>query len=249
MKEFLTTRIRVLILFIITLFNSCSDEESLNQDKINLELLNSLNDVFDSGKKLMAMTNGLNELELHNGNQEILFIAVHGKGSRGYEWIYPLNVINDENNLISFFRWNDNSCINSSIKLLDDSIKDRLKKYKNIEKVILFGHSYGGLLTASFMDQWTGEIPLEVHSIASPLKGLDSISFFCEYKIPKKVPTKSTFYEWRTIHLLDGAFKHLDYDPQNVEIIGSKVTRLPEKYKNNKLGHNWSISWVAEQIK
>ncbi len=198
MKEFLTTRIRVLILFIITLFNSCSDEESLNQDKINLELLNSLNDVFDSGKKLMAMTNGLNELELHNGNQEILFIAVHGKGSRGYEWIYPLNVINDENNLISFFRWNDNSCINSSIKLLDDSIKDRLKKYKNIEKVILFGHSYGGLLTASFMDQWTGEIPLEVHSIASPLKGLDSISFFCEYKIPKKVPTKSTFYEWRT---------------------------------------------------
>jgi len=198
LKEFLTTRIRVLILFIITLFNSCSDEESLNQDKINLELLNSLNDVFDSGKKLMAMTNGLNELELHNGNQEILFIAVHGKGSRGYEWIYPLNVINDENNLISFFRWNDNSCINSSIKLLDDSIKDRLKKYKNIEKVILFGHSYGGLLTASFMDQWTGEIPLEVHSIASPLKGLDSISFFCEYKIPKKVPTKSTFYEWRT---------------------------------------------------
>ena len=48
---------------------------------------------------------------------------------------------------------------------------------------------------------------------------------------------------------LDGAFQDLNYDPQNVEIIGSNITRLPEKYKNNKLGHNWSISWVADNFK
>jgi hypothetical protein len=40
----------------------------------------------------------------------------------------------------------------------------------------------------------------------------------------------------------------LDYDPQEVEILKSKVTRLPETYKGNKLGHNWSISWVADEI-
>ena len=45
------------------------------------------------------------------------------------------------------------------------------------------------------------------------------------------------------------SFQDINYDPQNVEIIGSNITRLPEKYKNNKLGHNWSISWVADNFK
>jgi len=40
----------------------------------------------------------------------------------------------------------------------------------------------------------------------------------------------------------------LPYDPQIVEIENSNVTRLPEKYKENKLGHNWSISWVVDKI-
>ena len=42
--------------------------------------------------------------------------------------------------------------------------------------------------------------------------------------------------------------KDLDYDPQVIEIKDSTVTRLPETYKGNKLGHNWSISWVADEI-
>ena len=55
-------------------------------------------------------------------------------------------------------------------------------------------------------------------------------------------------YEWRTIKELDGAFREFEFDPQNVEIKGSQVTRLPETYKGNKLGHNWSVSWVADEI-
>ena len=55
-------------------------------------------------------------------------------------------------------------------------------------------------------------------------------------------------YEWRTIKNLDGAFKNLKEDPQNVEIFGSIVTRLPETCKKNKLGHNWSISWVVDKL-
>ena len=118
----------------------------------------------------------------------------------------------------------------------------------NIKKVILFGHSYGGLLTASFMEKWMSEIPLEVHAIASPLKGLKINKLDCSYSAPTKVPDNSSLYEWRTIHKLDGAFKNLKYDPQNVNILGSKITRLPEYYKKNKLGHNWSLSWVADYL-
>ena len=43
-------------------------------------------------------------------------------------------------------------------------------------------------------------------------------------------------------------FKNLKEDPQNVKILGSIVTRLPQSYKKNKLGHNWSISWVVDQL-
>ena len=244
MKNYL---LKLVLLFLII---SCSDEEFINKHKkVNLEQLKSTQDVFDAGLKLMAMPNGLHDLEISDDNQKTLFISVHGNSSRGYEWIYPLQVINNEINLITFFRWDDSSCVNPSVKSLDDLIRDKLSNNKNIQKVILFSHSYGGLLVTSFMEQWTGDLPLEVHTIAAPLKGLGSLSAVCNYRAPEQVPKKSSLFEWRTIHKLDGAFQDLNYDPQNVEIIGSNITRLPEKYKNNKLGHNWSISWVADNFK
>ena len=237
-------------LILLLLILSCSDEGLINKDKkVNLEQLKSINDVFEAGLKLMAMPNGLHDLEDKDDNQKTLFISVHGNNSRGYEWIYPLQVINTDINLITFFRWDDSSCVNPSVNSLDVLIQDKLRNNKNIQKIILFGHSYGGLLVASFMEQWTGELPLEVHTIAAPLKGLGSLSVVCNYRAPEQVPKKSSLFEWRTIHKLDGAFQDLNYDPQNVEIKGSNITRLPEKYKNNKLGHNWSISWVADNFK
>ena len=243
MKNYL---LKLVLLFLII---SCSDEEFINKHKkVNLEQLKSTQDVFDAGLKLMAMPNGLHDLEGKDDNQKTLFISVHGNSSRGYEWIYPLQVINTDINLTTFFRWDDSSCVNPSVNSLDDLIQDKLRNNKNIQKIILFGHSYGGLLVASFMEQWTGELPLEVHTIAAPLKGLGSLSVVCNYRAPEQVPKKSSLFEWRTIHKLDGAFQDLNYDPQNVEIIGSNITRLPEKYKNNKLGHNWSIRWLADNF-
>ena len=98
------------------------------------------------------------------------------------------------------------------------------------------------------MDQWRGELPLEVHTIASPLKGINILTRNCNYKTPLRVLDKATMYEQRTIKNLDGVFKNLKEDPQNVKILGSLVTRLPQSYKKNKLGHNWSISWVVDQL-
>jgi len=39
-----------------------------------------------------------------------------------------------------------------------------------------------------------------------------------------------------------------EYDPQVIELQGSKVVRLPKTYNNRRLGHNWSLSWVADQL-
>ena len=194
------------------------------------------------------MPNGLHELEIYDNSQDTLVVAIHGNNSRGYEWVYPLQVMNTEKNLITFFRWDDNTCIAPSAFILDDLIQKKISEYKNIRKIIIYGHSYGGLLSAVFMDQWRGKLPLEVHTIASPLKGINILTRNCNYKTPLRVPDNATMYEWRTIKNLDGVFKSLKEDPQNVKILGSIVTRLPQSYKNNKLGHNWSISWVVDQL-
>ena len=77
---------------------------------------------------------------------------------------------------------------------------------------------------------------------------MGQLSEACDYKPLASVKTGTRLHQWRTIKNLDGAFKDLDYDPQNAEIMGSQVTRLPKTYKGKKLGHNWSISWVADEI-
>ena len=51
-----------------------------------------------------------------------------------------------------------------------------------------------------------------------------------------------------TIKELDGEFRNLKSDPQLLEIEGVVAKRLPEEYNGNRLGHNWSLSWVAEKI-
>ena len=238
-----------LVLFLLLQIMSCSDEVYSEDGKqFNLDQFKITNNVFEIGLKLITMPNGLHELEIYDNSQDTLVVAVHGNNSRGYEWVYPLQAMNAEKNLITFFRWDDKTCIAPSVFILDDLIQKKISEHKNIRKIIIYGHSYGGLLSAVFMDQWRGELPLEVHTIASPLKGINALTKKCNYKTPQRVPDKATMYEWRTIKNLDGVFKNLKEDPQNVKILGSIVTRLPQSYKKNKLGHNWSISWVVDQL-
>ena len=238
-----------LVLFLLLQIMSCSDEVYSEDGKqLNLDQFKITNNVFEIGLKLITMPNGLHELEIYDNSQDTLVVAVHGNNSRGYEWVYPLQAMNAEKKLITFFRWDDKSCIAPSVFILDDLIQKKISEHKNIRKIIIYGHSYGGLLSAVFMDQWRGELPLEVHTIASPLKGINVLTKKCNYKTPQRVPDKATMYEWRTIKNLDGVFKNLKEDPQNVKILGSIVTRLPQSYKKNKLGHNWSISWVIDQL-
>jgi hypothetical protein len=113
---------------------------------------------------------------------------------------------------------------------------------------VIVGHSYGALLVSMFSSEWTNQASLSVHTIAGPLAGISSINNLCSYSPPTTINNNVEFYEWRTIKELDVAFKDLDFDPQVINLPGSNIKRLPETYNGRRLGHNWSISWVADEI-
>ena len=72
MKTLLISNKKLLNIFLVVLFISCSDKSiEDNRSKIDLELMEQDFDVFDIGIKLMEMSNGLHDLELHNNNQVI----------------------------------------------------------------------------------------------------------------------------------------------------------------------------------
>ena len=73
------------------------------------------------------------------------------------------------------------------------------------------------------------------------------LNSMCDYQPISEIPKESVLYEWRTQYQLDNVFKNLNKDPQSIELNGSLVTILPDTYKGNRLGHNWSISWVADE--
>ena len=174
-------------------------------------------------------------------------MSVHGSRSEGYEWIYPLQTLDTENSATFFYRWDDRKCYLSSAESLTFYLKEVLKSLPETEKVVIIGHSYGGVLVTSLVEGWKHSLSTEIHSVAGPI-GSPFSRGGCNFNPPKDIPDKLTFYQWRTQHHLDVAFRGLKNDPQNLDLIGSKVTRLPETYRGRRLGHNWSISWVADEL-
>ena len=222
---------------------SCSEEKEISLDSFISE-----GDVFESGKGLMSLGYGLHPLEEKSESQKTLLIGVHGSASRGYEWVYPLQTLDNPEILASFFRWNDRNCPGPSYDKLKSSIDSMLQINPGLTEVVIVGHSYGALLVSMFSSEWTNQASLSVHTIAGPLAGISSINNLCSYSPPTTINNNVEFYEWRTIKELDVAFKDLDFDPQVINLPGSNIKRLPETYNGRRLGHNWSISWVADEI-
>ena len=156
---------KITFLISLCLFVSCSEQKVASLNNFAAD-----DDVFESGKSLMALSYGLHDLEQATLDQQTLFIGVHGSNSRGYEWVYPLTTLNNEANLVSFFRWNDDACPGPSITSLYTFIDAKFDENPNLEKVVLLGHSYGGLLVAAFTDKWDKaafDPNYEVHSLDS----------------------------------------------------------------------------------
>ena len=213
-----------------------------------LDSMDPENDYIKSGQRLMSLEYGLSPLEVINKKEKVAVIGVHGRRSEGYEWVYPLTKLDGNDRLTLFYRWDDESCFLQSALKLNQEILLLLEENSTIKKIVLLGHSYGGILLTWFIENWTSNTPIEIHTIASPLAGLDSISNSCNYVPPKKRNKNVKSVQWKTIKTLDNAFKDLSYDPQLINFKGHEVRNLPDKYKGKRLGHNWSVSYVADEI-
>ena len=218
-----------------------------SQPPIQLNDLSAEISVKTLGERLIDLPYGLNDLEPSADESQEIFIAVHGGSSEGYEWIHPIRKIDTKHKHMYFYRWPDNGCFQSSAEKLVNEIYNLLNQNNSFKKVILMGHSYGGILVTDVLKHWNALTPLEVHVVASPLLGTTMLKSICGYEPIKIIPNNSSLFEWRTQHQLDSAFKDLSEDPQQINIKDSLVTVLPDTYKGNRLGHNWSISWVAEK--
>ena len=151
-----------------------------------LDSMDPENDYIKSGQRLMSLEYGLSPLEVMNKKEKVAVIGVHGGRSEGYEWVYPLTKLDGNDRLTLFYRWDDESCFLPSALKLNQEILLLLEENSTIEKIVLLGHSYGGILLTGFIENWTSNTPIEIHTIASPLAGLDSISNSCNYVPPKK---------------------------------------------------------------
>ena len=208
---------------------------------LNLYELDPNKEYLKSGQKLMDLDFGLHDLETNQIGKEIL-ISIHGRDSRGFEWIYPLQTIDNEVTKTYFFRWDTTKCPQKTIPILMKEIS----AMKDIEKITILGHSYGGILSSLLLNEIEA-IETEIHVIAAPL-GSSDLKKYCGYKHPTSKNNNVSYYQWRTIKKLDYAFNSFDYDPQLIDFKESSVVRLPRQYRGKRLGHLWSISWVAENI-
>ena len=218
------------------------------QPPIQLKDFSSDISVKKLGQRLIDLPQGLNPLEQSSEEAQEIFIAVHGGRSEGYEWIYPIKTIDTKQKHMFFYRWPDNGCFQESAEKLENEIKVILNQDKSITKISLIGHSYGGILVSHVLKHWKITTPMEAHVVASPLLGTSMLNSICGYEPIKKISNNTALFEWRTQHQLDNAYKNLLEDPQQINIQGSQVTILPDTYKGNRLGHNWSISWVADEV-
>ena len=208
---------------------------------LNLYELDPNKEYLKSGQKLMDLDFGLHDLEVNQTGKEVL-IAIHGGDSRGFEWIYPLQTIDNVVTKTYFFRWDTTKCPQKIIPIL---MKEILTM-KDIEKITILGHSYGGILSSLLLNE-IETIETDIHVIAAPLASSD-LNKYCEYIHPTSKNNNVSYYQWRTIKKLDYAFNSFDYDPQLIDFKESTVVRLPREYRGNRLGHLWSISWVADNI-
>jgi len=210
---------------------------------------------FKLGAELMALPYGMHRIEPIEQSIETVVIGVHGSNSEGYEWVYPLWRLNNQSKAIYFFRWDDQECPNQRSDTLLKAIEKIVNLNKEVQSIQIMAHSYGGLyllhaldLIEKFLNKNNLKLKVEIHFIASLLSPPKMLQVRCSLNKPSKKYKDLKIFNWKTIQALDGAFRTYKEDPQELSIIDSRQTRLPETYNGKKLGHNWSISWVADQL-
>ena len=241
-----------LLLTSLSLCSACTAQPAKSPPLTLSEL--PLNDVKASGRALMSRPLGLHLIERgkeehtkKTKSAEPLTLLVHGFKSEGYEWVYALHK-EAERGEVAFWRLDWGLCPREAGALLAQALND-LSQAHPTRPLTALGHSYGGLTLAHALKSYTGRAPLEAHLIAAPLAPHPLITARCgeESALTSPAPQGARVVQWRTQQALDGAFSSLSIDPQ-VSPFAPHVITLPERYRGKRLGHNWSVSAVADRL-
>ena len=218
-------------------------------------------DIFGEGTEITTaghhlMEQPLGVIELRDGeqtNDSVLVIAVHGYDSRGYEWITGLKNLAGHYGSVFFFRYDWEQCPDQIAENLTTEIK-KLEKRGDYKKLVIFGHSYGGMVV-TYAASGLGKLPADIHVIAAPLSGFPKLLDDCD-NLTYDAGDKLVYPEWdksirliqhKTVHAQDGAFRDLASDPQEMDLPFYKSHELPPTMDGHRLGHNWSVTWVLDK--
>ncbi|NOZ74091.1 MAG: hypothetical protein GXO90_01760, partial [FCB group bacterium] len=153
---------------------------------------------------------------------------------------------------VFFYRYDWSQCPDVIVTELQAQITELLTHFQpDPEQILLFGHSYGALIAAELNPRLDPELPIQVHAIAGPLAGMKGFQERCPWDstwidLTRKTHTGERLIQWRTVQSEDGAFRNAKVNPMVVDIPGSTVIVLPKTMDGHRLGHNWSVKWVAE---
>ena len=208
----------------------------------------NMDDAKATGKMIQEKSMGLHRVQAGQSKPDTVFIAVHGYGSEGYEWVYALRKMAESGNITYYYRWDWSQCPEPASRMLNSVIDSLISDETGIKHINIFGHSYGGVIVTGLADDYFN-LSMDIHSIAAPLAGYTRLEKNCpDYPRFDNLILTNNLYQWRTVHKQDGAFKDLNINPQVIDIDNSKIIQLPAVFPDGKrLGHNWSITWVMDQ--
>ena len=200
------------------------------------------------GRCLMKLPHGLHSVEERTNSQNDVLIGIHGFKAVGGEWVEPYVTLDTDKLDLYYFRWNYLGEQAAARSLFLSELMHLLAKRNNsAARITIIGHSCGGVLITSLLSELNFPNPIEVHLVATPLRGLGLFTV-CKPKIPKEFPSGIEITQWRTQKHLDAVFWYFPSDPQDFDIPFSKVIRLPLSIDGKRLGHVRSLEWVAQRM-
>ena len=242
-------------LFILLLFLIGCSNNTISSKKIFITDLKNNKKEYD--EYLINRKNGMHRIfGINEKDSTFGIILVHGYypknwRGKGLEWVSSISELSKSNIPIWFFKYDWENCPENSADFLYFELKNLVSNNLHLDSLWVLGHSLGGVVTSLFAESWTDNLPITVHSIAAPLAGMERFKKNQCRSAEKQVyviRNEIRYTQWKTVKEQDGAFKHLEFDPQNVLIKGGEVITLPETWNDARLGHNKSIQWVCEEV-